>query len=144
MIYLVEGCIKVVDGEVVPICGGWCCRMLNFTRFPRGRWYSDPCQSWKKGLCTCYDERPLACVGSPFYDGDPSSWPVNKFITPWCAYRKQVLDVHDVQYVILPTANECISRYTSEGLGDFERWTERRYYNERTVNYERFTSPQSK
>lgn len=140
MIYLVNSCITYENNSLASIkliCGGWCCYMLDFKEFPHGRWHSNSCSSLVEGVCIHHIERPVACEGSPFYDGGPHLWPPNKFIVPWCAYRRQVLDHHGIPYEILESGEECILRYSKEGLGDFERWTERRYYKRRTIFYER-------
>lgn len=140
MIYLVDRCITYSNdtcATIESVCGGWCCYMLDFSKFPHGRWHSSPCFGLVNGVCIDHYNRPVACGGSPFYDGRPELWPSNKFIVPWCAYRRQVLDHHSIPYVILKSGEECINRYTAEGLGDFERWTERKYYKKRTILYER-------
>jgi Fe-S-cluster containining protein len=136
MIYLVQSCISIDElGEVRAICGGWCCYKLNFSEFPNGRWHSKPCDYLKEGVCSCYEDRPTACEGSPFFDGGPQLYPSNKFITPWCAYRREVLDYRGTQYEILETGEACIEQYSRQGLDDFERWTERRFYKKRTIFY---------
>ncbi len=137
MIYLVKSCVEVFDNITKPVCGGWCCRMLNFKEFPNGRWASNPCDYLIDGLCSCYSDRPLACVASPFYDGSPELWPPEKFIVPWCHYRKQVLDYNGVEYVLLDSGEACIEQYIIDGLGNFERWTERKYFKNRTLFYEK-------
>lgn len=135
MIYLVEKCIELIDGKVKAICGGWCCRMLDFSQFPNGLWYSKPCDYLEEGVCSCYEARPKACEGSPFFDGSPDLYPANKFIVPWCSFRAAVLDHHSIPYTFLESGEECIEQYSKQGLADFERWTERRYFKGRTIFY---------
>jgi Fe-S-cluster containining protein len=107
--------------------------MLNFKEFPHGRWHSKPCSSLVEGLCEAYEDRPLACVGSPFFDGGPEEYPPNKFLVPWCCFRKLILDLHGIPYEFLPSGDECIIAYTEQGLGDFERWAARKFYKKQTI-----------
>ena len=139
MIYLVEKCVEVVDGRIVSVCGGWCCKMLDFSEFPNGRWVISTCDYLKDGLCVCYNEKPLACSGSPFFDYEPSAYEPHKFPVAWCAYRKVVLDYYNVPYQILGSGQECIERYAREGLGDFERFA-LKYFHKRTLFWEKWES----
>jgi hypothetical protein len=134
-IYLVKSCTKIVDGKLVGLCG-YCCHMLNFKEFPNEKWLGPKCRYLNEGLCTCYDERPLACSGSPFFDQEVEIYPPNKFCIPWCSYRRLVCDFYKIPYQILDSAEECIEQYRKIGLGDFERWTVK-FFKKRTVFYER-------
>jgi|WetSurMetagenome_2_1015567.scaffolds.fasta_scaffold00469_32 hypothetical protein len=110
--------------------------MLDFSKFPDGRWHSKPCTSLIDGICSDYETRPLACVGSPYFDGGPSEYPSNKFSVPWCCFRKEVLDLLNIPYEILPTGNDCIIAYTERGLSDFERWAARKFFKDQTIFWE--------
>jgi len=109
---------------------------LDFSQFPNGRWFGEHCSSLIDGICSDYETRPLACVGAPFYDGSFEEYPPNKFIVPWCCFRKPILDRFGIPYEILPTGDDCIIAYTEQGLGDFERWQARRFYQKQTIFWE--------
>jgi hypothetical protein len=63
-------------------------------------------------------------------------YPPNKFLVPWCCFRKPVLDIHQVPYELLLSGEECIVAYSERGLGDFERWAARKFYKNQTVFWE--------
>jgi len=130
MEFIVRSCTREEDGRVIALCGGWCCYHLDFRNFPDGEWHRSPCTSLRHGICIDYSDRPLACIGAPFYDGGPELYPSGKFpLPPWCYFRKEILDLHQIPYEILDSGEECIEAYKKCGL-NFTRWWERTFYQE--------------
>jgi len=71
------------------------------------------CPHLEDGLCSYYSVRPETCREYPDFDAQFEIFLENPdaFYTPWCYYRRAVLEILGIEYETLNTGEECETKY---------------------------------